>query len=119
MKTELEKMERVKKSSQAIGGFLEWLFETKKYHLARYLTDEEYEGEGNVWFDDALASLYENGGSIKRHTIGKGELMPIHIDIEKILAEFFEINLVKVEEERRKLLEETGGKKENEEENGR
>ena len=40
----------------------------------------------------------------KRHEIGKNELMPIHIDIEKRLAEFFGIDLVKVEEERSELL---------------
>ncbi|GAH25145.1 unnamed protein product [marine sediment metagenome] len=101
MKTELEKLESVSKKSQAIGEFLEWLFGTKNYHIAKYLTEEEYESEDNVcWVD----GLYEKQ-QFKRHEIGKEELMPIYVDIEKLLAEFFEIDLVKVEKERRETLE--------------
>ena len=102
MKTELEKLEDVSERSQAIGEFLEWMFGTKNYHIAKYLTDEEYESEDNVYWVDGL---YEKE-QFKRHEIGKEELMPIHIDIEKLLAEYFEIDLVKVEEERRETLKE-------------
>ena len=101
MKTELEKLEDARERSQAIGEFLEWLFGTKKYRIAKYLTDEEYESKDNVsWVD----GLYEKE-QFKRHEIGKEELMPIHIDIEKLLAEYFEIDLAKVEKERREILE--------------
>ena len=111
MKTELEKLEAVSERSQAIGEFLEWLFGTKKYYIAKYLTNEEYESEDNVYFVDGL---YEKE-QFKRHEIEKEELMPISIDIEKLLAEFFEIDLVKVEEERKQTLNEILGKmKENE-----
>ena len=106
MKTELEKLERVKERSQEIGEFLEWLLETKKYRIAKYLTNEEYEGEENVWVDK---SLFGDAKPIKRHTIGKNELMPLSIDIEKLLAEYFGIDLTKVEEERREILKEIGG----------
>ena len=101
MKTELEKMEGVRERSQAIGEFIEWLSSTKSYHIAKYLTDEEYESGDNVCCVDGLYAKEQ----FKRHEIGKEELMPIHIDIEKLLAEFFEIDLVKVEEERREILE--------------
>lgn len=111
MKTELEKLEAVSERSQSIGEFLDWLFDTKKYHVGKYLTDAEYESEDNVYFVDGL---YEKE-QFKRHEIGKEELMSIHIDIEKLLAEFFEIDLVKVEEERKETLNEILGKmKENE-----
>ena len=101
MNTELEKMEGIKERSQAIGEFLEWLFGTKNYHFARYLTEEEYESEDNVYWIDG----YEKE-QFKRHEIEKEELIPLHIDIEKLLAEYFEIDLVKAEEERRELLKE-------------
>lgn len=100
MTTELEKLESVNERSQAIGEFLEWLLGTKNYHIAKYLTEEEYDSEDNVYY---VNGLYEHK-QFKRHEIGKEELMPIHIDIEKLLAEFFEIDLDKVEEERRKIL---------------
>lgn len=109
MKTELEKMEDVKERSQEIGEFLEWLFETKKCRVAKYITEEGYEGEENAWVDK---SLFGDAHPIKRHTIKKNELMPLSIDIEKLLAEYFEIDLAKVGEERREILKEIGGKKE-------
>lgn len=106
MKTELEKLEAISDKSQAIGEFLEWLCGTKNYHIAKYLTEEEYEREDNVYWVDGL---YEKE-QFKRHEIGKEELMPIHINIEKLLAEFFEIDLDKVEEERKEILEEIKNK---------
>ena len=105
MGTELEKLEGVKDRSQEIGEFLEWLFDTKNYHIAKYLTDEEYESEDNVYW---VGELYGKE-QFKRHEIGKEQLMPIHIDIEKLLAEYFEIDLVKVEEERNKILRDVRG----------
>ena len=101
MKTEIGKLEDISEKSQAIGEFLEWLVGTKNYHIAKYLTDEEYESEDNVFWVDGL---YEKE-QFKRHEIGKEELIHIHIDIEKLLAEFFEIDLDKVEAERREILE--------------
>jgi len=101
IKNELEKLEVVRDNSQAIGEFLEWIFNTKNYHLAKYLTEEEYEREDNVYYVDGL---YEKN-RFKRHEFGKEELIPVSIDIEKLLAEYFKINLTKVEEERREIME--------------
>ena len=100
--SELEKLEAVSERSQAIGEFLEWIFGTKKYHIAKYLTDGEYESTDNVYWVDRLYGKDQ----YKRHRIGKEELMSVYINIEKLLAEFFEIDLNKVEKERRKILEE-------------
>ena len=100
MNTELEKLEDVSERSQAIGEFIEWLCYSKKYQIAKCLTEEEYESEDNVYWIDGLHEKEQ----FKRHEIGKKELMPIHIDIEKLLAEYFEIDLVKAEKERGEIL---------------
>ena len=100
MKTELEKLEDVSDRSQTIGEFLEWIFGSKNYHIAKYLTDEEYNSEDNVYFVDGIYKKRQ----FKRHKFGTDELLLVHINIEKLLAEFFEIDLVKVEEERREIL---------------
>jgi hypothetical protein len=100
--SELDKIMAVKEKSQAIGEFLDWLFE-KGLHLARYLTEEEYESE-----DNREDEPWMEGETFKRHIIKKGELIPVHDDIEKLLADFFEINLSKVEDERRELLAQLG-----------
>ena len=86
MKTELEKIKDAGERSQAIGEFLEWLLGSKNYSIARYLTDEEHESEDNVeWKED--------------------ELIPVRINTEELLAEFFKIDLVKAEKEREAILE--------------
>lgn len=54
MKTELEKLEGISEKSQAIGEFLEWLFGSKNFYIGKYLTDKEYESEGNVYLEDGL-----------------------------------------------------------------
>jgi len=68
----LAKMVAVRKESQVVGEFLDWLFNTKGYHIANY--------------DD-------------------GELYPVGNSIEQWCAEFFDIDLVKVEQERRAMLD--------------
>lgn len=83
MKTELEKMNDVHERSQAIGEFFEWLLSSKNYSIARCLTDEE-----------------EENGELPEYA-----LMPVHINMEELLAEFFEIDLIKAEKERSELLE--------------
>ncbi len=75
---ECEKMSAVKDKSQAIGEFLEWLGSEKEVFLAKWELDE-YEDEYITRF------LYS---------------------AEKLLAEFFNIDLNKVEQERRQILSE-------------
>jgi len=102
-KSELEKLEAISDKSQAIGEFLEWIFSSKKYHLSKYLTEEEYEREDNVYYVDGLYKKEQ----FKRHEFGKEELVPVSIDIKKLLAEYFEINLTKVEKEHAKTVAES------------
>lgn len=75
---ECEKMHKVAKETAAIGEFLEWLSENKKLTLCEYI-------EG---YDDTY-----------------DRYIPYHYQIEELLAEFFKIDLNKVEKERRQILE--------------
>ena len=72
---ECDKMIAVSKESHAIGNFLEWLNE-QKIVLAEYGTERGY----------------------------RGTLFHTHVSIEKLLAQYFEIDLDKVENERRRML---------------
>lgn len=75
--TECEKMQKVQKESQIIGEFLEWLGSEKEYSICKFC---EYENR-------------------------EGSYYPVQLDKEQLLAEFFEVDLNKVEEERRAILE--------------
>ncbi len=77
MKTpELDKMTKVQDKSQTIGVFLDWLSNEKELEICTYDDDDE---------DPAYHSCHET--------------------IEQLLAEYFDIDLVKCENERRKILE--------------
>ena len=73
--SELDKMSAVKEKSQAIGEFLEWLRSEKGYFLAV----DAGEREGGPYM--------------------------ANYNIEQLLAEFFEIDLNKVEQEKRAMLD--------------
>lgn len=75
---EHEKLKKVQKESQAVGEFLEWLRGEKGYEIARWNRDD---------FDEE-----------------DDRLVPVHISIEKLLAEFFNIDTNKLEEEKRAML---------------
>ena len=78
---ELDKLRAVAERSQTCGEFVEWLLDEKGLTLAEWCAyaDGEYEDE---------------------------RLMPCHPDLTKLLAEFFGIDLGKVEEERSALIDE-------------
>jgi hypothetical protein len=75
---ECDKMAKVRDQSQSIGEFLEWL-SGKGIHL---------------------------GKQFNYNDVDYSEFLPYSYTTEELLAEFFEIDLNKVEEERRALLEE-------------
>src|SRR5512135_3462017 len=83
---EHEKLHMVKDRSQSIGEFLEWLRSEKGYVICERLRtsagDEEEEE------DDA-----------------DYELVPANLGITKLLAEFFKIDLEKIEAEKRQMLD--------------
>jgi len=74
---ECEKLHAVKDKSQAIGEFLDWLKNEKHYFIAERVVDFIHEDS---------------------------DLMPVWTSIEELLAEYFEIDLNKVEQEKRQLL---------------
>jgi len=94
MKKELEvnRMVAVHEKSQAIGEFLEWLKSEK--HLT---VCERVENAKTVFF-------IENEDKCKNYDKEEGAYTPACLDTNKLLAEYFEIDLNKVEKERRKLL---------------
>jgi hypothetical protein len=72
---EHEKMSTIVDKSQAIGEFLEWIRESKKFTVCVW----------NPW---------------------NGQFSPIRTSIDKLLAEYFEIDLSKIEQEKQNMLEE-------------
>lgn len=75
---ECDKVKDISDISQKIGEFIEWLKE-KNYIICKKEIDEEY---GTAFFH------------------------PTYLPMEETLAEFFNIDLNKLEEERRNILEE-------------
>lgn len=87
---ELDKMAQAKPRSQAIGEFLEWLRE-KGIVLAEYHKHSK-----------------DECGSVRWPECGICSEQPVahHYNTETLLAEFFEIDLNRVEDEKRAILEE-------------
>ena len=83
---EHEKLQAVKDKSQAIGEFVEWLQGTKGFRLAK-------------WEKVPDESVFADEGS------EVDELFQQFINIEQLLAEFFGIDLQKLEQEKRAMLE--------------
>lgn len=92
---ECEKMHAVKDKSQAIGEFLEWLQAERKVHLCvvHSHSDGCYEEDDEFHEDPPKCGCNE------------GDYLPFHKGTEQLLAEFFGIDLAKVEDEKRALLE--------------
>lgn len=74
----LTKMNAVKPHSQILGEFIDWLATEKKMFIGEYVEDPDTE---RVLF------------------------MTANINTEKILAEFFGIDLVEAEKERQRILD--------------
>lgn len=88
----LDKLRSVKDKSQGIGEFLEWLQSEQKVQLMLYHehTDRYLDEDGD----------HQCG-------LSKDSMLPEYRSIERLLAEFFEIDLVEVEveKERQALLD--------------
>jgi hypothetical protein len=78
---EHQKLKAIQERSQAIGEFIEWLPQSKKkIHLAVYPEDDS--------------------------EVPEYCLLAAHVDINELLAEFYGINLKKIETEKRAMLDE-------------
>jgi len=86
---EHDKLGKIVEKSQAIGEFIEWLRYVKKLHLASWM-DVEYT-------DTTLFG--------KEEKIIRNELHIQPVDINNILAEYFDIDQKKLEEEKRAMLD--------------
>jgi len=89
---ECEKMLAVLDNSNAIGNFLEWLLGERKLTICREITRKEVEEAIDAGMEDEID--YEEGDLIIDHT-----------GIEALLAEYFNIDLKKVEEEQQAILQ--------------
>lgn len=96
---ECDKLQEAQAFSQKIGEFLDWLGQEKGVFLAH-----EHE-----WVDEepTSGSIFKEPGDPGYETvkIKRSGTFPYSYQIEKLLAEFFEIDLDKVEEEKRAILE--------------
>jgi hypothetical protein len=82
---ECEKFQAVREQANQIGEFIDFLRYEKKYTLAKwYKLEDEDDDEEEI----------------------EQKLMPEFPDMEKLLAEYFDIDLKKLEEEKRVMLEE-------------
>jgi hypothetical protein len=89
---ECDKMHKVHEKSQAIGEFIEWLHDEKHIVFAKYHKHTE--------------NCYSEDGRRMACGMWEGTLYPEFVLINSALAEFFGIDLNKVEEEKRQILEE-------------
>lgn len=113
---ECERMHAVHEQSQTIGEFIDWLPSQGKF-LGAWRTVVDCPGGGafSNW-------TCENGVKVHDRTGEDGGTCPVcngrgvvdaenpipdvaYVDITKLLAEFFEIDLVKIEAEKRAMLD--------------
>ncbi len=74
--TEHEKIESVKKESEVIGEFLDWLRQSEEIHFVKRITGKHFPED---------------------HRFER-------FSVEQILAEYFDIDLNKIESEKRQML---------------
>ncbi len=90
MKTpELDKMVKVREQSQAVGEFLDWLLYEKNVTLC----EMHQHSKG-----------CENSDGEVECELREDEYIPFSFQIQELLAEYFDIDLEKVDKERRKIL---------------
>ncbi len=87
---EHEKLRAIKDKSQAIGDFLDWLGAEKGVELAyRHVHTDGCKDDTAVF---ACGSR-------------SGDLLPLNVRINSLLAEYFEIDEKKLEDEKQQMLE--------------
>lgn len=119
---ELNKLQSVKAKSQVIGEFLDIYLREKGIVLCTFREAGNNGAEHYRWKDGVIKAKLDGAKVGSRKPNGSDyfngdaainperedwpdEYLPITKSIEKLLAEYFEIDLNKVESERRKILE--------------
>ncbi len=96
---ECKKMKKVREKSQVIGDFLQWLQEgevEQNLPLKRSIFLAAY----------CVKSEDHRGRKLEEEDWELGEdIVPYSYNAERLLAEFFDIDLAKVEKERQEILE--------------
>jgi len=94
---EHDKLHKVADKSQAVGDFLEWLQNKKEVVLCKWKEWEE---------EEKCIPVRKPDGSLEETRMYAHKAhMPIYISTEKLLSEFFEIDLVKLETEKLTMIE--------------
>ena len=102
---ECDKLAEAKEESQSIGYFLEWLLHDKGYEVCEF--KESYEDtvldhHGEYSITVKLATTRDYPDDLIEED---GAYLRVGTRIEDFLAEYFNIDMKKVEEERRAMLE--------------
>ena len=84
--TELDKQAKIINSGKApaVQEFIDWLLDDKKWVLARYVEEDERTPNDGIYGEQPV---------------------PVFVQREELMAEFFGIDLNKIEAERRALLD--------------
>lgn len=95
---ELDKMKAVHEKSQAIGEFIEEFLAEKGYSIGQ---PHKHTPACPGWGDDGGGVIVRIPGTTNDCSFHTDEFVWCHTPIQKLLAEFFEIDLNKAEDERR------------------
>jgi hypothetical protein len=109
------KLRAIKNESQAIGAFLEWLREEKRIAFCTYREAGDNGEPAAIWkpgyekperpgLVDRICGRAEENPDYESWPAGYQEVFAIRIP--NVLAEYFEIDLDKIEDEKRAMLEE-------------
>lgn len=82
---EHDKIKALDGHNQTVGEFLDWLRDEKGYHICEYMERRE-ESEADEWLPEGYYT--------------------INTSTERLLAEYFNIDLAVIEQEKRDMLEE-------------
>ena len=91
---EHEKLEKVKEASQTIGEFLDWLKTTRGTQLSKLHKHDELCGRIYKWGEGKDCGLTEE------------HYQPDYTSTHNLLAEYFGIDLQKLEQEKQAMLDE-------------
>jgi hypothetical protein len=104
---ELGKMHAVQDRSQAIGEFLDWIQQEKGYDIGKFHTHSEDCYSFKIYGKESAHEEELEDGHYRapQCSMSESAIYLVHFSIEKLLAEYFEIDLQKADDEKRAILE--------------
>lgn len=97
---ECNKIQEVKGQSHIIGEFMDWLRDEKGWTIC-----VRHEHDDDCYTRVQLSEDDDEGEMQRICDCRNGDFIPVPLQMEQLLAEFFEIDLNKVEQERSQLLD--------------